>query len=154
MKKMLFVLSLLMVCSVAASATDYAFTLRDTNGNPYCNVAYVHWYSSNPGVTPKALVGGWYYNAMCDGNFYPGGGFKFAVSSYYQYGSGAVLALNSPAYYAYTGNAFQLLVNKNYHTWTIYWDTDMYGNYLVNYGTWINGASADAKGSTRDAAQR
>jgi len=154
MKKALLLLSIVMVFSLAASAKDstYEFTLRDTGGNAFCNVAFVRNYTPGAPV-PKVLVGGWYYNALCDGLYYPGGGFKFGVSSYLQYGNGAVLALNSPAYFSYETVAFQLLVNTKYHTWTIYWDNDYYGNYLVNYGTWINGSSPVVKGAP-DAAKR
>ncbi len=155
MKKIILVLLVLTICGLAFGKDSiYSFTLRDTSGNAYCNIAYVRNYTTSPGVTPKTLVGGWYYNAQCDGKYYPGGGFKFAVSPYYQYGSGAVLALNSPAYFTYTGyGAWQLLVNVTYKTWTAYWSTDYYGNYLVNYGTWINGSAPEVKGA-KDAAQR
>jgi len=156
-KKMLIVLAVVMFCTLAASAKDtlYEFTLRDTGGGAYCNIAFVRNYTPGAPV-PKALVGGWYYNALCDGNYYPGGGFKFAVSPYIQYGTGAVLALNSPAYFTYEYVAFQLLVNPTAHTWTIYWDNDNYGNYLVNYGTWVNGTASEVKTNTskRDAAAR
>lgn len=159
MKKLSLVLALLVVCSVAATAasTTYSFTLRDTSGNPYCNAAFVHWYSPGAGI-PKVFVGGYYYSAECDGNFYTAGGFKVALPTTVQYAGSTtpVLPLNSPAYWSYTGNAFQLLVNPTYHTWTIYWDTDFYGNYLVNYGTWVNGTAAQAKAQvgTKDSTKR
>ena len=155
MKKTLLVFSLLMLFSMAASAADsfYNFTLRDNSGNPYCNIAYMRLYTPGSPV-PKVVVAGYYYNANCDGNVYPGSGFKHALSPNLQSGFlGAVLDLGTPAYFNYTGTNTQLLVNTAHHTWTLYQSSDFNTNHLVNAGTWVNNTSADTK-STKDASAR
>jgi hypothetical protein len=152
MKKTLMVVALLLVCTLAVSAKDtiYSFTLLDTGGGSYCNSMWLRVYT--PGApAPKVLVGGYYYNANCAGTYSPAGGFKHAVSSYLQYGTGAVLDVSTPGYGTFN---WEVLVNPTTHTWTAYSANDNYGNYLWNYGTWKNGyVPADSK-TAKDASAR
>jgi hypothetical protein len=158
MKKMVLVISMLMLFSLAASAADtvYNFTLRDTSGNPYCNVVYVRLYKPAAGF-PKAVVGGWYYNPGCNGTYAPAGGFKHGISPLFQYSaSGPVLDFTTPGYWnssTLTGFSWELLINPVYHTWAGYQAGDYYGNYLINYGTWVNGTGPEQAG-TKDATAR
>jgi len=159
MKKTLFVVAVVLICTLAATAKDtiYNFTLLDTYGNKYCNVLWLRLYTPGAPV-PKILVGGWYYNAACSGTYAPEGGFKHGISNYLQYnGTGAVLDVSTPAYVPYGDfSNWQLLINPVYHTWTAYKAYDSYGNYLWNYGTWKNGYTPETKGAkdAKDAATR
>lgn len=155
MKKTLFVLTLMMLSSLAASASDsiYNFTLRDNSGNPFCNIAFLRLYSPGAGI-PKAVVAGYYFSAQCDNNLYPGSGFKHGLSPKFQGNfTGAVLDLSTPAYFNYTGANTQLLVNTAAKRWTLYQSSDFNTNNLINSGTYVNGTAADSP-STKDAAQR
>jgi hypothetical protein len=154
MKKLSLVLALMVVCSLAASAKDtyYDFTLRDTSGNPYCNIVYLRLYTPGAPV-PKAVVAGYYYSPACDGTVVPASGFKHGQSAYLQYGSGAVLDASTPAYYKYTGVNTQVLVNPK-GTWAIYQSSDYTNNYLINYGTFVNGTARQHAETKRDAAKR
>src|SRR5437667_4646249 len=142
MKKLSLVLALMMFCSLAASAADtfYNFTLRDTSGNAYCNIMYLRLYTPGAPV-PKALVAGYYYNPNCDGTLAPASGFKHAQSAYLQYGSGAVLDASTPAYFKYTSTNTQVLVNPAARKWALYQSSDFANNFLINYGTFVNGTS-------------
>jgi hypothetical protein len=155
MKKMLVAFSMMLAFSLSASAADsfYNFTLRDNNGNAFCNIAFLRLYSPAAGI-PKAVVAGYYFSPECDGNIYPGGGFKHALSPTLQTGhTGTVLDLGTPAYFNYTGTNTQLLVNTAKHTWTLYQSSDFNTNNLINAGTWVNGTQTETKGG-KDAAQR
>jgi hypothetical protein len=157
MKKTSLILALLVVCSLAASAKDtyYDFTLRDVNGNPYCNIMYLRLYTPGAPV-PKSVVAGYYYNPDCDGTIVPASGFKHAQSPYLQYGSGAVLDASTPAYFKYSGANTQVLVNPAKGTWALFESSDYTNNLLINYGTFVNGTARQAKAehATKDAAKR
>lgn len=158
MKKMLLVVCCVLIVSLAASAADtvYNFTLRDTAGNPYCNVVYARLYKPAAGF-PKAVVGGWYYNPNCNTTYAPAGGFKHGISALFQYAAtGSVLDISTPAYWNssnLTGFNWELLINPVYHTWAGYQANDYFGNYLINYGTWVNGTAPDKPGN-KDASAR
>jgi hypothetical protein len=160
MKRILFLLVVAAMCAAfvpTASATTYNFTLRDTSGNAYCDGLYLVLYSSSPGVTPKTLVDGYHWNDNCSGAYASANGFKAGVSSYYQYsGTGAVLIVSDPGYGG-SGGGYGYntlwLVNTTAHHWTGYFGQNGGGEYVFNYGTWINGAVAQS-GGTKTAGKR
>jgi hypothetical protein len=154
MKKLSLVLTLLMISSIAASAKDtyYSFTLRDTGGSAYCNIMYLRLYTPGAPV-PKAVVAGYYYNPECDGTAVPASGFKHAQSPKLQYGTGPVLDASTPAYYKYTGVNTQVLVNPK-GTWAMFQSSDYTNNYLINYGTFVQGEVMQKAGNKKDAAKR
>ena len=163
MKRILFLLVVAAMCAAfvpTASATLYNFTLRDTSGNAYCDGLYLVLYSPNPGVTPKSEVDGYHWNDNCAGAYAAANGFKAGVYSGYQYsGTGAVLIVSDPGYSSnagYTGGYGYntlWLVNTTARHWTGYFGTYGGGQYIFNYGTWINGAVSQS-GGTKTAGKR
>ena len=153
MKKMLFVLLAVAICASfvsTASATTYNFTLRDVNGNAYCDGYYLVQYKIYS-YAPKSGVDGYHWNNDCAGDFSGVNGFKAGVSTYYQYNAtGAALVVGDPWLGEYlNGYNTMTLVNPVYHTW-IYWLSNYgSGEYILNYGTWINGATPTGTKSSR-----
>jgi len=142
MKKMLLVLALVAVFSLSASAKTsvYSFTFRDTAGNAYCDGLTLYLYG-----TPKTLVDGTHNNDNCAGAFTGVNGFKGSVSYLYQYnGTGAVLMVSDPIL-ASTGVMW--LVNTTYSNWTAWESGAGAGEFVVTYGTFVNGTAADKKGT-------
>lgn len=149
MKKICLVLSMLMVCSLAASAasTTYAFTFRDTAGNPYCDGMVL---VLSKGAGPKTLVDGYHFNSDCAGNAMGVNGFKAGVAAAYQYNAlGATMIVGDPVWQFVIGNQTNLTfqVNSTYHTWIIWASNFASGEYVVNFGTWVNGTRADSRGT-------
>lgn len=145
MKKMLFVFCAFFALTLAANAkaTVYAFTFRDTAGNPYCDGMVLQLYG-----TPKAVVGGYHFAYDCS-NTASVAGFKHGLPAAYQYAaSGATLDVSDPAF-ALEGlnQSEQYLINTTYHTWILWSGSDFATNSVINFGTWINGQQADKKGS-------
>ena len=148
MKKLLLVVTVLTLVasfSVPASAKTsvYAFTFRDTSGNPYCEGLTLALYSPG-GVEPKALVDGYHFNANCGGTTVNVNGFKAGVSTYYQYsGTGAVLVVSDP----FLGTGVTFLVNTAVSRWTGWESGGGAGEFVFNYGTYVNGTMADKRGT-------
>lgn len=144
MKKLIFVLLMVAICSLAVSAKNsyYNFTFRDPNGGTYCDGMYLMLYTPSPGVTPKTLVDGYHWNSDCGGSYANVNGFKAGVSPYYQYNAlGAPMIVGSPVGGNGSAGGTQLiyLVNITYHTWCLWVSGGGAGQYVYNYGTWING---------------
>ena len=156
MKKSLLALCVILVFAVSGFAADtqYAFYFRTTGGTAYCDGMYLRVYTPGSGV-PKAVVGGYHFYYDCT-NYSSVGGFKHGINAAFQYAaSGAVLDVADPAFGLEGVNrSEQWLINPKYHTWVLYSGNDYYGNYVVNYGTWINNAGPISKnGATRPASR-
>jgi hypothetical protein len=160
MKRMFLVLSLVLasaLTSFAAKPTNYGFYLRDTAGNAYCDGFQLQLYSPGAGI-PKAVVGGYHFDYDCVGSIASVGGFLHGISPKFQYAAlGNVLDVSDPTL-ALTGSNASLswLINTKYSTWIVYSGNDFFGNYVINYGTFVNGSvkqgSAPAKnGATKPA---
>jgi hypothetical protein len=142
MRKLLLLLTVLTMVAtftVAASArtTTYSFTLRDTSGDAYCDGFTVYLYGS-----PKTLVDGYHWNDNCASAQTNVNGFKGGVAPAYQYsGSGAVLIVSDPLFGngADGGSGLVWLFNAAYGTWIVYESGGGAGEYILNYGTFING---------------
>lgn len=142
--------------TASAATSTYSFHFRNTAGTPFCDGLTVYLYSSNPGVAPKSLVDGKHWATNCGSAYTNVNGFKAAVSSYYQYsGSGAVLIISDPALGngALGGTGLTFLVNTTYQHWTLWESGGGAGESVVNYGTYVNGTTADQKG-TKSSLQR
>jgi hypothetical protein len=133
MKKLLLVMSMLLVCSLAANAAPvlFNFTL-----DGYCDYFYTTLYTPNPGVVPKAFISGVH---GCDGlPVLPIGGFKHGLSATISGVSGAIYDFSDTESvewgYGHIGNA-TWIVSKLYKFWVVYEDTDGNGQYLINYGS-------------------
>ena len=146
MKKILILLSLMMACCVAvnAAATSYQFTFRDTGGNPYCDGMYLALYK---GAGSKTLVDGYHFNTFCQGTYTGVNGFKAGVHAAYQYNAAGATMIVSDPVGGGTGMGVVWLVNPTYRTWVVYFSGFGAGEYVGNYGTWINGARAEGKGN-------
>jgi len=157
MKKLLLVVCLVLAFALSSYAADtnYAFYFRDTAGNAYCDGMSLRLYTPSPGSVPKAIVGGYHFYYDCV-NYASVGGFKHALNYAYQYAaSGAVLDVVSPAYGLQGLNqSEQYLINPKYHTWILYTGNDFYGNYVFNYGTWINNAGPIVKNGATKSSSR
>jgi hypothetical protein len=146
-KMMLATLALVMLFSVAstpafAAATLYNFTFRDTSGNAYCDGMFVYLYK---GAGSKTLVDGQHINGgTCAGTTYVNG-FKAGIAPLYQYnGLGANLIIADTTI---PGVSLMYLVNPVYSTWTLWESGGGGGEFIVNYGTFVNGTTAVKKGS-------
>jgi hypothetical protein len=95
MKRLLLVLGLVAVFSLAASAkktptTTYNFQFLTTNGDPYCDGMFLKNYGN-----PQTLVDGFHSDPICeveqgfDAFNLPVNGFLIQVASKYQYGGGS-----------------------------------------------------------------
>ena len=102
MKKLLFVMSLVAVFSLAASAktpsTTYNFYFLTANGDPYCDGMVLKNYGN-----PQTLVDGFHFDVFCFLELgiadisVPVNGFLAPVASNYQYsGSGNVMVVGVP----------------------------------------------------------
>src|ERR1700722_14318037 len=104
MKKLLLVLGLVAMFSLAASAkpksTTYNFYFLSTNGDPYCDGMFLKNYGN-----PQTLVDGFHFNIYCLADLGTPqyaesavNGFLAPVASNYQYGgSGNVMVVGDPA---------------------------------------------------------
>ena len=102
MKKLLFVMSLVAVFSLAASAktpsTTYNFYFLTANGDPYCDGMVLKNYGNR-----QTLVDGFHFDVFCFLELgiadisVPVNGFLAPVASNYQYsGSGNVMVVGDP----------------------------------------------------------
>ncbi|HUM03836.1 MAG TPA: hypothetical protein VLT90_00145 [Terriglobales bacterium] len=160
MKKMLFVLCLVLTLTLGAIAKDtiYTFNFRSAAGSSYCDGMSLRLYTPGAGI-PKALVGGTHFYFDCTNNSSVGG-FKHGIGAAFQYAaSGAVLDVADPAYalggiYAPQNRSEQYLINTKYHTWVLYSGNDYFGNYVVNYGTYVAASESMGKnGATKSSSQ-
>jgi len=159
MKKLLLAVTIMALVAsfgvtASASSTLYDFTFRDTSGSPYCDGLYFYNYNSYP--YPKALVDGFHWNTFCSGTSYVNG-FKAGVSYGYQYsGTGAVFVISDPDLGNGSGGGTGIvwLVNPVYKHWILWYSGGGAGEYVVNYGTFVNFTRADAKGSTLSSQKR
>lgn len=132
MKKILAAICLVMVFALTASADKfYAFTLRDVNGNPYCDGLSVHIITAGGA---KNLADGSHFGCVVSNLV----GVKSGVSANLQYNATGAAAVMSDS--ASTSEATFWLVSINARTWAVY-DNTGGGAFLNNLGTWINGAS-------------
>jgi hypothetical protein len=156
-KMMLATLALVMLFSLAstpafAAATLYDFTFRNTVGTAYCDGLFVYLYkgSSPFGTGGKTLVDGFHWNDNCGGGQTNVNGFKAGIAAPYQYnGIGANLIISDPLLGDGLGGGTGIvwLVNPVYGTWTLWESGGGAGEFVLNYGTFVNLTHADKKGS-------
>ncbi len=150
MKKLVLLLTLVaMLSPLAANAKTilYDFTFRNTSGTAYCDGFYVYLYG-----TPKTLVDGYHWSYDCAGSDAYVNGFKASVSANYQYSAtGATLIVSDPAFGVTNGSVY--LVNPLYNTWTLWRSGGGSGEYVFNYGTFVNFTHADKKGTKSSGAR-
>jgi hypothetical protein len=146
---------LLLMAMVAVPAhakkTLYNFTFLDPNGNAYCDGFKVFLYGS-----PQSLVDGYLFNAQCQGANPWVNGFKAGIPAVYQYNAtGATLVISDPEFGdgAAGGVGTMWLVNPTYQTWVVYQSQGGQGEFVQNFGTWVNGRMESRKAS-KSALQR
>jgi hypothetical protein len=132
MKKAIAAICLVMVFALTASADKfYAFTLRDVNGNPYCDGLSIHIITAGGA---KNLADGTHFGCVSSNLV----GVKSGVSANLQYNATGAAAVMADPFY--NTEATFWLVSIAARTWAVY-DNVGGGGFLNNVGTWINGAS-------------
>ena len=161
-KMMLATLALVMLFGVVstpafAASTLYDFTLRNTSGTAFCDGMVLYLYKGTEfGTGSKTLVDGYHWLTDCSSTSSAVNGFKAAIAPQYQYGGiGANLIVSDPEFGngALGGQGQVWLFNPAYGTWTGYFSGGGSGEYVFNYGTWVNFTHADKKG-TKAASKR